>query len=213
MTNQTCLQVAQPARCKVPKEHSRVRKERSHRSDSRINDSFYHPMEIRSMLSRYRSRDIQLAAEAAEWLVQIDVKRTIEALIRDLTTVDPLRRSAIRETLAAFGEISIKQVMDLLDDPARYGDAVEILALMDGYAVHHMTRQVKRADSFNRTVGILAALAGHLEYPEAVTALCAGLRDPDPLIQTYVCQSLLESGPRGHRILETVFPAEVAIAA
>lgn len=168
---------------------------------------------VRLMLTHYRSRDLTLVSAAADWFVQIDVRRTIEHLALDLNSDNPVRRDEVKSLLAAFNELAFKQVLDLLDDPDRYADAVEVLAAMDGHVVQHLIRHLDRPTTFNLRAGVLTALTAHLNHPAAISVLANGLRDPDPLFQALVCQALLERGPSGQQILERVFPSRVCVAA
>lgn len=168
---------------------------------------------VAAMLAWYRGRNLQQVTAAAEWFVEIDVKHTVEEFIRGLDSDDPFQVDEAKELLAAFSELAFKQVLGLIGDPVHRGNAVEILARMDGNVVPHLLRHLDRRKSTNCRTGILGALTGHLDHPEAVKAVADGLRDSDPIVQATVCQSLLESGPRGHRILEQVFPTEKVVAA
>lgn len=51
--------------------------------------------------------------------VKISIKKTIGRLIGGIDEADPFQRTTLKETLAAFGEISFKQVLELLDDSTR----------------------------------------------------------------------------------------------
>jgi len=89
---------------------------------------------VRLNLDRYRSRIFQ---EAAEWFVAIDVKRTIDDLVSEVDNDDPFLCEDAKDLLAAFGELAFKAVVNLLDHPIHWRDAVEVLSMMDELVVPH----------------------------------------------------------------------------
>jgi HEAT repeat protein len=166
------------------------------------------PSVVRHRVSWYRSRNIQTASQAAEWLVEIDAKRTIDGLIEELNQSDPTRAVAATDLLAAFGELALKPVLKLLDQPAEWQKAVDVLSLMDGRVVPHLVRFIESDCSFDFRAGVLRALTNHSEVPEAERALREGLCDPDPIFSAWLVQTFLEFGPVGQEFLRSVFPVE-----
>jgi len=190
-----------------------LQRQETHSGNKKDHAFSLHLNEIRAMVSWYRSRDMRKVAEAADWLIQIDVKGTIEGLLQQLDHDDPFVVEDAKDLLAAFGEIAFKRVVGLLGKPAHWRNGLDILSEMDGHVVPHMIRVSKTTDSFDTRVGLLRALTSHTHHSEAAKAVREGLGDPDPIVGTFVCQALLERGPVGHQFLERVFPQEQVLVA
>lgn len=161
---------------------------------------------IPQMLAWYRSRDLEKVTAATHWFVSIDIQRTLDRLIEDLRNGNLDEVEAAKEALIAFSELGLKRVVALLDDPELHTAAREILAGMDEHVLPHLLRMAAKAESENVRVGILRSLVGHLDDIRARRALADGLRSSNPVEAALVCQDLLEVGPRGHQIIEIVFP-------
>lgn len=169
--------------------------------------------ELNQMLAWYRSRDLEKVTAATHWFVSIDIQRTLSQLIEDLRNGKLDEVEAAKEALIAFSELGLKRVVALLDDPELHAIAREILAEMDENVLPHLLRMAAKAGSENVRVGILRSLVGHLDDIRARRALADALRSSDPVEAALVCQDLLEVGPRGHRIIEVVYPRNEAWAA
>lgn len=182
-------------------------------SNSICREASPQPKEIRLMLSWYRSRDMRKVAAAAEWFIAIDVKERIETLVGQLDHDDPFCVDEAKESLSAFGELALKRVIRIFDDPSHCHDAMEILADMESSVVPHLVRTLKTTRSFEVTTRVLEALTKHLDHPEARSSIRESLRDPDSMVAAFVCQSLLERGPRGNQFLAQVFPQKESLAA
>lgn len=161
---------------------------------------------VSRMLQWYRSRDLERVTMATHWFVSIDIQRRLSDFIRDLREGNLEEVEQAKESLASFSELGLKRVVALLDDPELHVAAREILADMDEHVLPHLLRMATKAESYNVRVGILRSLVGHLDDMRARRALADGLRSSDPVEAALICQDLLEVGPRGHRIIEIVFP-------
>jgi len=162
--------------------------------------------ELERMLAWYRSRDLEKVTLATHWFVSIDIQKQLSDLIEDLRNGNLEEVENAKKALASFSEIGVKRVVALLEDPELHRIAVEILSEMDEYVFPHLLRWIERTDSYNVRIGIYRALTGHLRDPRAKRALADGLRSSDHLEAAFVCQALLEVGPKGRRIIEVVFP-------